>query len=171
MMYILLKPEATDDVVADFVNAGCISSRYDPSHEIETLSELDLIAGAASLCFDSDCVCLEVAESDHSVQLLEHDDCIQARFAKPLDSEAAKKMVAYLKIPKYLEQLAVAANAIGDTRVGLARSYYEITGEDSEVEEHFYDGLQENERYYSPTDNDELVEAMNEIFEPEESVG
>jgi hypothetical protein len=40
-------------------------------------------------------------------------------------------MVAYLKIPKYLEQLAVAANAIGDTRVGLARSYYEITGEDS----------------------------------------
>jgi len=80
-------------------------------------------------------------------------------------------MVAYLKIPKYLEQLAVAANAIGDTRVGLARSYYEITGEDSEVEEHFYDGLQENERYYSPTDNDELVEAMNEIFEPEESVG
>lgn len=113
----------------------------------------------------------EVGESDHSVQLLEHDDCIQARFAKPLDSVAAKKMVAYLKIPKYLEQLAVAANAIGATRVGLAHSYYEITGEDSEVEEYFYDGLQENERYYSPTDNDELVEAMTEIFEPEESVG
>ena len=166
-MYILLKPEATDDVVADFVNAGCISSRYDPSHEIETLSELDLIAGAASLCFDEDCVCLEVGETKPLFQMLKHQDLIQVKFDKPVIGKWVTKMQSLLEISKHLKNIAKGSRMISRAAGDLRSAYREVTGTESSFDEYFYDGLEENHRYYSVSNNEELAEALSEIFGPD----
>jgi hypothetical protein len=166
-MYILLKPEATDDVVADFVKAGCISSRYDANRKIKTLSELDLIAGAASLCFDEDCVCLEVGETKPLFEMLKHQDLIQVKFDKPVIGKWATKMQSFLEISKHLKSIAKGSRMISRAAGDLRSAYREVTGTESSFDEYFYDGLEENHRYYSVSNNEELAEALSEIFGPD----
>jgi len=166
-MYILLKPEATDDVVADFVNAGCISSRYDANRKIKTLSELDLIAGAASLCFDEDCVCLEVGETKPLFEMLKHQDLIQVKFDKPVIGKWVTKMQSFLEISTHLKSIAKGSRMISRAAGDLRSAYREVTGTESSFDEYFYDGLEENHRYYSVSNNEELAEALSEIFGPD----
>ena len=45
--------------------------------------------------------------------------------------------------------------------------YREVTGTESSFDEYFYDGLEENHRYYSVSNNEELAEALSEIFGPD----
>jgi hypothetical protein len=166
-MYILLKPEATDDVVADFVDAGCISSRYDANRKINTLSELDLIAGAASLCFDEDCVCLEVGETKPLFEMLKHQDLIQVKFDKPVIGKWVTKMQSFLEISKHLKSIAKGSRLISRAAGDLRSAYREVTGTESSFDEYFYDGLEENQRFYSVSYNEELAEALSEIFGPD----
>jgi hypothetical protein len=63
--------------------------------------------------------------------------------------------------------MAKGSRLISRAAGGLRSAYQEVTGIESSFVEYFFDGLEENQRYYSVSNNEELAEALSEIFGPD----
>jgi len=133
MAYILLKPNAGNEVIADFVSAGGVSSAYDRGTPLSSLRDIDLISGAAQDYFGWPSLCIDISERSSTFPTLKHSEFVQTKYLKPLSASRSRKLRGFIMIWQLKSELDDALTALQKVDENLSDLYFDITGRQSEL--------------------------------------
>jgi len=163
MAYILLKPNAGNDVIADFVSAGGVSSAYDRGTPLSSLRDIDLISGAAQDYFGWPSLCFDINAKSWTFPTLKHSEFVQTKYLKPLSSSKSRKLRSFIMIWQIKDELDEALTALQKVDEKLSDLYFDITRRQYELCEFASLSTEDHDSYFTRY-NDAICKHVGKIL-------
>jgi hypothetical protein len=163
MKKVILKPNIDSDLLTTILDEVKVNGRigvYNRLSSIDTINEINLLAGIASYFFQTDSYCLEMDEKALTMFVLKYADSVQKVLPEEIEPALLEKCRAYLKMNRHMNELSNALSDLQSAESDLAYDYEEITGGDSHMYTFSDLDIEEYRDYYSLRNS-----SIREVFE------